>query len=652
MGISINGPSGIDTQYIIDSLVSIEREKVTKVEKEKSAYQVKINAYSKLKSYLTELRSKETALGKISSFDLFTTTSTNEKAVTLKGGTGSVDSQHDIKVFQLATNEKMISADNRISDQNASLSSLGIGVGTISIDGVEITVTDTDTIQDLRMKINSAVDGSGKKLDVTASVLKISDTNYRLVLTSKNSGSEGIEYKDISGSTLQDLGIILTADGDKGNSQQVLTSAGDALSAFNGLGVGESVQFTGKDREGREVTGIFVKTASSTADDFLKEIVAAYHGMVNASFDESGNLVIEDKVTGKSALSMSSLTIGSTSLTMETTTIGVDGVGVLSAGRDAYFSVDNINMSSSTNSASGFVTGATFEFHAVSLENVTVSMTRDLDGIKKKFQELIDAFNAIVRFSKESTKLADPKDEKSKGGDLAGDTTIKSIVSQIRSYFQQSFNLLGGTYTNFSMVGLKTDTTSGEYVLDEEAFKKALETNLDEVIRLFSTTGVSENTGVTLGRSTKDTTSGKYVIEEVDDMHLRIRLEGGSEWFISDAREGDIITFSEGPAKGLSLTAPSGTLSTSTVFTLQKGLSELLELEINKLTDSREGLVSLRQESWRKNMQYSDDRILRLEERIEKYRLRLVRQFSDMEQAMSRLQSQSTNLLSALSAFQ
>jgi flagellar capping protein FliD len=104
--------------------------------------------------------------------------------------------------------------------------------------------------------------------------------------------------------------------------------------------------------------------------------------------------------------------------------------------------------------------------------------------------------------------------------------------------------------------------------------------------------------------------------------------------------------------KGLSLTAPSGTLSTSTVFTFQKGLSELLELEINKLTDSRDGLVSMRQESWRKNIQYSDDRILKLEDRIEKYRLRLVRQFSDMEQAMSRLQSQSSNLLNALSALQ
>ena len=37
MGISINGPSGIDTQYIIDSLVALERTKVTTVENQKKA---------------------------------------------------------------------------------------------------------------------------------------------------------------------------------------------------------------------------------------------------------------------------------------------------------------------------------------------------------------------------------------------------------------------------------------------------------------------------------------------------------------------------------------------------------------------------------------------------------------------------------------
>ena len=650
MGISINGPSGIDTQYIIDSLVGIEREKITRVEGDRSAYQVKIDAYSKLKSYLTEIRSKATALGKLSSFDLFTTTSTNDKAVTVKGGAGSVDSQHDIKVFQLAASEKMISADGRITDQDASLSSLGVGVGEISVDGVNITIGATDTIQDLRMKINNATDSSGNKLDVTASVLKISDNNFRLVLTSRNTGSEGIEYKDISGTTLQDLGIIASADGDKGSSNQTLTSADNVLSAFEALGVGEAVQFTGTDRDGRSVTAAFVKTASSTSDDFLNAVSSAYNNMVNASFDASGNLVIEDKVSGKSALGMSSLSVGSTSLDMDVSEIGVDGSGVLSAGKDAYFSVDNITMSSSTNSAEGFVTGATFELHSVSVESVTVTMSRDLDGIKKKFQELIDSYNALVRFSKESTKVADPKDEKSKSGDLAGDMTVKTILSQVRSFFQQGFDQFGGTYTNFAMVGLKTDTATGEYTINDEKFKEALEKGLDEVMRLFTTTGFSENSAVTLGRNTADTTSGKYRIEEVDANHFRIQLAGSSEWFTSDTREGDIISFSSGPAKGMMLTAPAGAVGTGVAFTFQKGLSGLIDEGINSLTDSREGLVSMRQESWRKSIQYSDERITKLEDRIEKYRLRLVKQFSDMEQAMSLLQSQSSKMLSSLGA--
>ncbi len=58
----------------------------------------------------------------------------------------------------------------------------------------------------------------------------------------------------------------------------------------------------------------------------------------------------------------------------------------------------------------------------------------------------------------------------------------------------------------------------------------------------------------------------------------------------------------------------------------------------------------MRQESWRKSIKYSDERITNLEDRIEKYRLRLVKQFSNMEQAMSLLQSQSSNMLSSLGA--
>ncbi len=654
MGISINGPSGIDTQYIIDSLVELERQKVTKVEKEKKAYQVKIDAYSKFKSLLSDLRSKANALSKVSSFDLFTSKSSDEKAVTIKGGTGSVDAQYDVRVFQLAANEKMISSAGKITSQTDSLSSMGIGVGDISIDGVSITVDDDDTIQDLRLKINNATDADGNKIGVSASVLKVSETDYRLVISSKDSGSSGIEYRDISGSTLQDLGIIMNADGDKGNISQQLSSAADLRSEYEALAAGQSITIDGFDHDGRAISATIVKKAGDTVDGFLEEISKAFHGMVDASFDESGNLLISDKVTGTSRLALNAINIGTSAHALSVSVIGDEGAGVLSTGKDAYFSIEDVFMASDKNSASGFVTGATFELHSVTADKaVKVELARDNDGIKKKFQELIDAYNALLRFSKDSTKHANPDDEKSSDGALVGDSTTASIVSQLKSFFQQRFDTFEGTYTSFTLIGLKTDTATGEYKIDDEMFNKALENGFDEVVRLFTTTGVSDNPGISMGRTTKDTKSGVYILEEVDAQHFRIQLQGSSEWFTSDARTGDIITFSDGPASGLSLTAPAGTIGAgSATFTFSKGLAAILDENIKKLTDGSEGTVALRQESWRRSIKYTDERILKLEDRIEKYRLRLVKQFSAMEQAMSQMKTQGSQMTSSSFLYQ
>ncbi|HEX3018884.1 MAG TPA: flagellar filament capping protein FliD [Chitinispirillaceae bacterium] len=646
MGISINGPSGIDTQYIIDSLVELEKQKVTKVESQKKAYQVKIDAYSKFKSLLSDLRTKAKTLSTVSSFDLFAATSSNEKAVTIKGGTGSVDAQYDVRVFQLAANEKMISADGKITSQTDALSSMGIGVGDISIDGVSITVDSDDTIQDLRLKINNATDEKGNKIGASASVLKVSETDYRLVISSKDSGSTGIEYSDISGSTLQDLGIIMDAAGNKGNATQQLTSASDLKTEFETLAAGESITIDGFDHDGRAITGTIVKKSGETADDFLSEINKVYNGMVDASFDVDGNLMITDKVAGTSRLALNSINIGTSPHSLSVSVIGDEGAGVLSTGKDAYFSVEDVFMASDKNSASGFVTGATFELHGISaVDPVKVELTRDSDGIKKKFQELVDAYNAMLRFSKDSTKHANPDDENSSDGALAGDSTTSSIVTQVRSFFQQQFDSFGGTYTNFALIGLKTDTSNGEYTIDDEMFKKALGKGFDEVVRLFSTTGVSDNAGIIMGKNTKDTKSGIYTLEEVDSQHYRIQLQGSSDWITSDARIGEIISFSDGPAKGLSLTAPAGTLGTgSATFTFSKGLAQLIDENVNKLTNTTDGTVVTRQESWRRSIKYSDDRIDKLNERIEKYRLRLVKQFSDMEQAMSKMKTQGSSL--------
>ena len=644
---SLGSISGVDLNAMIESLVAIEQTKVIRVEKAKNSFQLKIDAYGKLRSLLYDIKQKASALSEMTSFDLFKSTSSDEDAVTITGGSGAADGQYSVNIFQLAGNEKMISGNGLITSQTATLASQGITVGDISIGGVTITIDDNDTIQDLRSKINSATDANGKRLGVTASVLKMASDNYRLVISAKDSGSAGVAYQDVTGSTLQDLGIITNAAGDKGNVAQVLQSASDIVSAFNALGVGETITYAGTDHDGRAVSNTFIKSADSTIDDFLKQVAATFHDAVTVAAEPDGTITLTDKILGSSRLTMTELTVGATENEVVISQVGEAGAGVLSVGKDAYFSIEGLFMTSATNSVSEFVPGVTFDLHAVAADTpVSVGLIRDFDAITEKFKELLDAYNALSSYASTATKVANPDDEESESGELAGDMTVRSIVNSVREAFRRQYDILGGDLTSFAMIGLKSDSKTGELSVDEKKFKAALEKDFEGMQRLFVTLGVSENSNVTIGRSTKDTKAGRYIIEEVDATHLRIRQENGSEWYTSDERIGDVVTFSQGPVKGLSISATAGIITGPTAFNFQKGLSTVLDESISKLTDAREGVVSLRQTALQKSIDRANDRIDTLNMRTEKYRERLIAQFTAMETTLSNLTEQSGRITS------
>jgi flagellar hook-associated protein 2 len=644
---ALQSVSGIDLNSMIESLVAIEQTKVTRVENEKNSFQLKIDAYGKLRSLLYDIKQKASTLSEMTSFDLFKSTSSDEDAVTITGGTGAVDGQYNVNVFQIAGNEKMISANGLITSQSTTLASQGITVGDISIGGVTITIDDNDTIQDLRSKINNATDAKGKRLGITASVLKVAGDNFRLVISAKDSGSTGVAYQDVTGSTLVDLGIITNAAGDKGNVAQALQSASDIVSAFNALGVGETVTYACTDHEGRAVSNTFIKSADSTIDDFLKQVAATFHDAVTVTAETGGAITLTDKILGSSRLTMTELTVGGADNEVAISQVGEAGAGVLSVGKDAYFSIEGLSMTSSTNSISEFVPGVTFDFHAVATDMpVSVGLSRDFDAVTGKFKELLDAYNALSSYAGTATKAADPDDEESENGELAGDMTVRSIVNSVREAFRLQYNVLGSDLTSFSMIGLKSDSKTGELSVDEKKFKAALEKDFEGVQHLFVTLGVADNSNVTLGRSTKDTKAGRYIIEEVDATHLRMRLENGSEWYTSDARAGDVVTFSQGPLKGLSVSAAAGVITGPTAFNFQKGLSTVIEESIAQLTDTREGVVSLRQSALQNSIDRANDRIDTLNLRTEKYRDRLVAQFTAMETTLSSLTEQSGRIAS------
>jgi flagellar capping protein FliD len=658
MGITINGPSGIDTASLIDQLVALEQDKVTTVSSKKTTYQLQIDGYSKIKSYLADLAAKAKALNSPSSFDIFKSSSSDDSSVTVKGGVGAIAASYDLSVFHLAKTEKMISKDGQITSQTAALSSFGVTTGDISIAGTTITITATDTIQDLRMKINNATDSNGNKLGVTASVLKMSATNFRLVLSAKDTGAAGIEYKDLGGaSTLKDLGIITTVGGDKGNTSQALASQNDFKTVFDGLAAGATVEYSGIDHDGNKVTNTFVKTTAGTSvDDFLAQVKATYHNMVDATIDVgTGKLIISDKVAGSSQLSLGTLSAGGAAQTMTATQSGKEGAGVLSAGSDAYFSLDGLYMNSASNNPDTIIAGVTLQFHKASVINsTTVSMERDVEGVQKKVQDLLDSYNTLLKYGNDARKLpdlsaTDKTSAAAKGGDLPGDMTVQSIIDQVRNTLKTQFGFFGGTVTSITMAGVKSDAQTGEMSIDSTMFEKALSKNFDEFERMFVTTGISDNKTVALGRSTNTTQSGKYTLRETDAFHLQIQLTTDSTWYTSDARTGDIVTFSDGPAKGLTITSPVGVLGgVDTAFTFSRGLGDKLGDIVDLINDPASGTITTHQDSLRTMIKHTEDRVTKMQTSVDDYRIRLQKQFAAMEQALQNMKSQYAKMASAL----
>lgn len=642
----VDSISGLDLNSLIKNLVGIEQSKVTRVENEKARDQVKIQAYSQIRSLLEDIRTKVDALSEPTSFDLFSSSSTKADAVTISGSSGAVDGQYEVKVYQLAAHEKMIGADNRITSQTATLADQGIGVGDISIGGVRITVDANDTIQDLRAKINAAVDSKGNHLPVTATVIKSSASNYRIVLTAKSTGDEGVDYKDLTGSTLQNLGIITTADGEKGSVAQQIQSSDDIASAWNSLAAGSVVHLEGTDHNGLAVSLSFVKSAGTTVNDFLKKVSTAFHDTVGAAVDGSGRLTMTDKTLGGSELALSELTFGGTAYSVGIVQGGTEGAGVLTAGKNAFAGIDDMMVTSSDNTISGFDAGSTFQLHAVTGDTgVTVALARDADAIEQKFTDLLNAFNKLTDYARQATKMADPGVAGSTDGTLAGDMTVTSIVERVRQSFSQKYNLFGGSRGSFTMIGLKTDSRTGTLSVDSATFKKSLATDLDAVKRLFITSGSSpENQNISLGLQTKDTKSGVYELQEPDPQHVQIRLKGTSQWITSGARIGDVVNFSTGPVKGLSIAMPQGSGSGGVTFVFQKGLSTVIGEAIKSMTTSDDGMVTLREKTLSARMADADERILDLQDRVESYRVRLLNQFSQMESTLASLKQQNSRI--------
>ncbi|MEG3131611.1 flagellar filament capping protein FliD [Pantoea cypripedii] len=292
VGISTLGiGSGLKLDEILTKLTTAEKQVLTPISKQQSAATAKLSAYGTLK---TAIQSFQTANSKLQEAGLYTQTNTVSSSTAFSANSDgkAIPGKYTVSITQLAQAQTLTSAaknDTKLPvGSDADSRTLKISME----DGKEHNITlskDQTSLSALRDTINKANAG------ITASLIRVSDKEYRLSLTSTETGiGHAVKSIAVTGDdTLQGFIGYDAAANSNGMTQNV--AAKNALLSINNVSIENSSNVITDAVEGvtlklNDVTtgnqALTVSSDSGKAKTAISDWVTSY----NSLQDTIGNL--------------------------------------------------------------------------------------------------------------------------------------------------------------------------------------------------------------------------------------------------------------------------------------------------------------------------------------------------------------------------
>ncbi|NQT25805.1 flagellar filament capping protein FliD, partial [candidate division KSB1 bacterium] len=228
--------SGLDTKKLIEDLISVDSRPLKRLEERQSDLKEKSNIFDTMKTNLLELKDKAFEVKNTSTLGVFSASSSDEEALTLNVSATAVAGNYSITILSLAQAKTLSSNSFEETDTDIGLS------GEILINGKSLKVRTTDSLIDIRNAINSLDAG------VNANILKVSDSDNRLIISSEQQGTEGFIIANAGSNDI--LGTLGLTDGTKNvrkiQSGKVLSSNFDSSGSTIGSLIGLSSEASGQ----------------------------------------------------------------------------------------------------------------------------------------------------------------------------------------------------------------------------------------------------------------------------------------------------------------------------------------------------------------------------------------------------------------------
>jgi flagellar hook-associated protein 2 len=492
-GIQLTGliSGSFDWKSIVDQLIQIDSAPVATLQSEESKNIDRLASFSTLKGKMADLQTSADALKADGLFNARTaSSSTTGSGWSMTAANDAVTGNYSIDVTRLATAARLngSSAISQALSPTDDVSGLtvanmptanAVSAGVFTVNGSQVTVALTDSLQDVFNKISTATSGL-----VTASYSAATDkitlassdasevvlgagndsSNFLSAVRLSNNGTGTLSSSSALGSAA--LNVPLASARLKGSFGAV-DGSGNGAFAVNGVSIAYNINTD-------SLSTVLSRISSSTAG-------------VTASYDlASDRVVLANRATGDSGVGASDTT-GSL-----LNALGLGSGGTLQHGKNALFSVDGGGtLSSMSNSLSGAdhgIVGLTVNVNSLGAQTINVAPATA--GMSSAINDFISKFNGVQSYIDTQTQITKTPDGKVSAALLSDNHEVQAWASELRSLAFNQISGLTGTVQRLADMGLDFNSTDSTLqIKDQSKLTTALANQSADVGQFFATAG-------------------------------------------------------------------------------------------------------------------------------------------------------------------
>ncbi len=481
--------SGFDWRGLVDQLIEVERAPQRRMYTEQQAILARKVAYDSVNTQLSVLQNRVDDLNDSTLFESRLGNSSDEDVATVTAEAGAAIGSYEFDIRQLATTAVQRGTSNigsplsTTTDVSAvTLSSAGfttaVTAGTFTINGKQITVATTDTLQGVFDKISTATGGdvAGTYNPLTDGITLTSSTT-NVVLGSATDTSNFLQVTRLSN------------NGTSAVSSSSALGAAKLSGALSSANLGTTIDDGGSvglfKINGVEIT---FDDGTDSISDILTRINDSTAG-VTAGYDSvNDRFILTNKVTGDLGFALEDVSgnfLAATGLS----------AGTLQRGDDLLYKVNGGGeLSSHSNTIAEDSSGiAGLSVAAIAEGITTVTVASDTEAIKSAITGFVEAYNKAQAVIETNTASTTDAKGKVTAGTLAGESEAFNIASDLRRLVTSTFSSLTGTIKRLESMGITSNGTDDKLAIsNSDALEAALSDNLSEVKSLFT----NENDGL------------------------------------------------------------------------------------------------------------------------------------------------------------